>query len=280
MRVDALTHILPRYFADHRDDVVRADATFAELFGSNPSARIGSAEELIASMDAAEIDVSVVAGFGWTDLEVARRSNDYLLESVAAYPGRLVTCCSANPLWGEAAVREIERCFGAGARGVGELHADTQGWQDKIGTDLDDFMEVTASRGGITIVHGSEPFGHRYSGKGSMTPDRLHSLARRYPRNRFVFAHFGGGLPWYAMMPEVGSDLSNVWYDTSAALYLYQSKIYSATVSAVGADRLLFASDWPLIGQARALRHIDSDDGLGASDMDKIKGGNATALFM
>lgn len=280
MRVDALTHILPRYFVNHRDDVVRRDATFADLFGSNPSARIGSAEDLIASMYAAEIDVSVVAGFGWTDVEVARRSNDYLLESAAAYPDRLLACCSANPLWGDAAVREIERCIDAGARGIGELHADTQGWQDWIGAELDDFMEATASRGGITIVHGSEPFGHRYSGKGSMTPDRLHNLARRYPRNRFVFAHFGGGLPWHAMMPEVGADLSNVWYDTSAALYLYQSNVYSATVSAVGADRLLFASDWPLIDQGRALRHIDSDDGLGASGLDKITGGNAAALFM
>ena len=280
MRFDALTHILPRYFVDHRDDVVRADATFAELFGTNPRAQIGSAEELIASMDAAEIDMSVVAGFGWTNREVARRSNDYLLESVAAHPSRLVASCSANPLWGESAVREIERCFDAGARAVGELHANTQGWHDRIGAELDGFMELTASRGGITIVHGSEPFGHRYSGKGSMTPDRLHRLARRYPSNRFVFAHFGGGLPWYSMMPEVGSDLSNVWYDTSAAVYLYQSKIYSATVSSVGADRVLFGSDWPLIGQVRALRHIASDDGLDVSDVDKITGGNAAALFV
>ena len=279
MRFDALTHILPRYFVDHRDDVVRKDATFAELFGTNPSARIGSAEDLIASMDSAEVDVSVVAGFGWTNLEVARRSNDYLLESAAACPDRLVPACSANPLWGDAAVREIERCFDAGARAVGELHADTQGWRDRDGAELDDLMQVTASRDGITIVHGSEPFGHRYSGKGSMTPDRLHALARRYPNNRFVFAHFGGGLPWYSMMPEVGSDLLNVWYDTAAALYLYQSNIYSATVSTVGADRLLFASDWPLISQARALRHIASDDRLDALDEARITGGNAAALF-
>lgn len=279
MRFDALTHILPSYFVERRDEVARADVTFAALFGSNPKARIGSADELIASMDAAGIDVSVVAGFGWTDQDVARRSNDYLLESAATHPGRLVACCSANPLWGDAAVRELERCFDAGARAVGELHADTQGWRDRIGGELDDFMEFTANRGGTTIVHGSEPFGHQYAGKGSMTPESLCGLARRYPSNRFVFAHFGGGLPWYAMMPEVGADLSNVWYDTSAALYLYQSNVYSATVSAVGADRLLFASDWPLIGQARALGHVESDEGLTLSDTGRITGVNAARLF-
>lgn len=279
MRFDALTHILPSYFVEQREEVAQSDATFAALFASNPKARIGSADDLVASMDVAGIDVSVVAGFGWTDQEVARRSNDYLLESVAAYPGRLVACCSANPLWGDAAVRELERCFDAGAKGVGELHADTQGWRDRIGNEIDDFMKITESRGGVTIVHGSEPFGHRYAGKGTMTPERLYGLARRYPSNRFVFAHFGGGLPWYAMMPEVRADLSNVWYDTSAGLYLYQSNVYSATVSAVGADRLLFASDWPLIGQTRALGHVKADEGLTPSDAGKITGENAAGLF-
>ena len=279
MRIDALTHILPRYFADERDDVVRRDRTFAGLFGSMPRARIEQAGQLIASMDDAEIDVAIVAGFGWTDLELARRANDYLLESVAKHAKRLIASCSANPLWGDAALDELDRCFRAGATCVGELHADTQGWRERIGTELDDFMALTASKGAVTIVHGSEPFGHTYPGKGTMTPDHLHSLARRYPANRFVFAHFGGGLPWYSMMPEVGSALSNVWYDTAATPYLYQSNVYSTASAAVGADKILFASDWPLISQRRALRHIGSDDRLDAIDFGKIVGKNAADLF-
>ena len=279
MRVDSLTHILPRYFVDNRDEMVHRDRTFAELFGTSPNAKIESCESLLCSMDAAEVDVAVVAGFGWTDLDAARRANDYLLESAANHPDRLVACCSVNPLWGDVALDEASRCLAAGAKGIGELHADTQGWSNNIGEDLDDLMALLTELNAVAIIHSSEPYGHAYPGKGGMTPDRLHQLASRYPANRFVFSHLGGGLPWFAMMPEIGSALHNVRYDTAAVPYLYQSNVYSAAVAAVGADRLLFASDWPLIGHSRALRHAKSDANLSHADRQRILGINAAEVL-
>lgn len=279
MRIDTLTHILPPHFVERRDEVVRRDATFAELFGSRPNARIGSAEELLRSMDDAEVDLSVVAGFGWTDVDTARVSNDYLLESAAMHTGRLMAVCSVNPLWGEAAVAEAERCLAAGARGIGELHADTQGWRDFSGDELDALMELLRPVGALTIVHGSEPLGHAYPGKGTMTPDRLHALAARYPANRVVASHFGGGLPWYANMPEIGGDLPNVWYDTAATPYLYQPNVYSSAAAAVGAERIVFASDWPLLSQKRALRHLRADPMLYEDARSLVEGANAATLL-
>lgn len=279
MRVDSLTHILPRYFAEHRDAIIRKDLTFAELFGPAPNAKIGSAEALFNSMDDADVDMSVIAGFGWTDLETARRSNDYILESAVANPDRLVACCSVNPCWGQAAIEEANRCLTAGAKGIGELHAGTQGWGNRIGDELDDLMAIAAEFDAVVIVHGSEPYGHDYPGKGSMTPDRLHRLASRYPANRFVFSHMGGGLPWYAMMPEIGSALDNVWYDSAATPYLYQSNVYSAAVTAVGAGRVMFASDWPLIGQRRAIRHLEADDHQSLAVRERLMGLNAARVF-
>ena len=279
MRVDSLTHILPRYFTENRDAIIRKDLTFAELFGPAPNAKIGSAEALLNSMGDADVDMSVIAGFGWTDLETARRSNDYILESAAAHPDRLVACCSVNPRWGQAAIEEANRCLTAGAKGIGELHAGTQGWGNRIGDELDDLMAIAAEFDAVVIVHGSEPYGHEYPGKGSMTPDRLHRLASRYPSNRFVFSHMGGGLPWYAMMPEIGSALDNVWYDSAATPYLYQSNVYSAAVTAVGAGRVMFASDWPLIGQRRAIRHLETDDRQSLADRERLMGLNAARVF-
>lgn len=279
MRVDSLTHILPRYFVDNRDEMVRRDSTFAELFGTSPNAKIESSENLLNSMDAAEVDVSVVAGFGWKDMDAARRANDYLLESAAKHRDRLVACCSVNPLWGDVALDEVARCLAAGAKGIGELHADTQGWSDNIGEELDDLMALLSEFNAIAIIHSSEPYGHAYPGKGGMTPDRLHQLASRYPANRFVFSHLGGGLPWFAMMPEIRSALHNVWYDTAAVPYLYQSNVYSTAVAAVGADRLLFASDWPLIGHSRAVRYLASDANLSDADRRRILGINAAEVL-
>ena len=71
MIIDAHTHIFPPAVSEDRDAYLRRDTTFRELY-SNPKARIATAEELIASMDEADIDKSVACGFGWSDAELCR----------------------------------------------------------------------------------------------------------------------------------------------------------------------------------------------------------------
>lgn len=264
MIIDALTHILPPYFNEHRDEALARDRTFAELF-ADPKARIAQAEHLLEEMDRSEIERSVIAGFGWTDLDLAKRSNDYLLESATRHPGILIPLCSVNPLWpGDDAPKEAERCLNFGARGIGELHADTQGWGEPPYDRLDDVMSVAReyvdnrNKIAFVVIHGSEPLGHSYPGKGTMTPDRLLQLATRFPDNSFIFSHFGGGLPFYEHMPEVKSSLANVAYDTAAAPFLYDTSIYDTIESLVGSTRIFFASDFPIMTQRRALDHLRS----------------------
>ena len=266
MIVDALTHILPPYFNDHRDEAIARDRTFAELF-ANPKARIVQAEHLLDEMERAEVDRSVIAGFGWTDQDLAKRSNDYLLESAARHPDILIPLCSVNPLWpGDDAPREAERCLNFGARGIGELHADTQGWVEPPYDQLQDVMSVasqyseTRNKIAFVVIHGSEPLGHIYPGKGTMTPDRLSQLAKRYPDNALIFSHFGGGLPVYKHMPEVNETLTNVWFDSAATPFLYDSDIYDTVEKLVGGTRIFFASDYPLMTQRRALAHLRNSE--------------------
>ncbi len=256
MIIDGLTHILPPYFIENRDDALARDRTFAELF-ANPKAGIAQAEILMDEMGRSGVDRSVIAGFGWTDQELARRSNDYILESAARYSDQLIPVCSVNPFWdGDAAALEAERCLQSGAVGIGELHADTQGWVDVPYEILDDLMSVVRKHNAVVIVHASEPVGHNYPGKGTMTPRKLLRLATTYPDNRFVFSHFGGGLPFYIQMPEVAQALSNVWFDSAAAPFLYEPGVYRTAVDIVGASRVMFASDFPLLSQRRTLKHL------------------------
>ena len=266
MITDALTHILPPYFSDYRDDALARDRTFAELF-ANPKARIVQVEHLLEEMDRSGVERSVIAGFGWTDLELARRSNDYILESASLHPDVLIPLCSVNPLWPEdQAPKEAERCFNFGARGIGELHADTQGWVEPPYDCLADVMAVVreqvARRNRIlfVVVHGSEPLGHTYPGKGTMTPDRLVLLSAAYPENAFIFSHFGGGLPFYKHMPEIGKAMENVSFDSAASPYLYSPEVYATVDEIVGANRLFFASDYPLLSQKRALDHLRASE--------------------
>ena len=276
--IDALTHILHLYFSEHRDEAIQRDATFKELF-SNPKARIVQDEELLRSMDDSGIEKSVIAGFGWVDPELAKMSNDFNLECAYKHGGRLAAACSVNPMWdGDLAIVEAKRCLDSGAVAIGELHADTQGWAASSYHCLDSLADLAKCRGAPIIVHASEPVGHAYAGKGSMTPDRLIRLAQRFPENRFVFPHLGGGLPFYEQMPEVAKALKNVWYDSAAAPFLYSPRAYTSASIAAGAHKIIFASDYPLLTQRRALNNFDKAD-LPEDAKQKVLHLNAAKLY-
>ncbi|MDA0677281.1 MAG: amidohydrolase family protein [Chloroflexi bacterium] len=277
MIVDSHTHILPDEFRTDRDRKLARDATLRALF-SSPKATSASAAELLAEMKHAGVDVSVIAGYGWTDFETAQLSNNYLLESARDNPGKLIPLCSVNPLWGKPAVDEIERCAAAGARGIGELHPDTQNFLNMDFGSMAPFFEAARSLGLPVLMHTSEPVGHSYPGKGTVTPEYSLALAKAFPGNTFVFAHFGGGLPFYALMPEVRRDLANVYFDSAAFPFLYRPEVFSVVGTAAGYDRVLFASDFPLLGQQRVLEEIRSAR-LADSDFNQITTENALRLW-
>ena len=277
MIVDFHTHVLPDSFRDDRERIVRADATFAELF-ADPHAKTASYDELLASMDVAGIDSSLALGYGWTDQGVARESNDYLLEAARKSNGRIIAFCSVNPAWRMRAVTEVERCAEAGAVGVGELHPDTQGFDIADSAVMKPLMTAAESLGLIVLYHASEPLGHAYPGKGTATPGKLLALATAFPDVRIVFAHWGGGLPFYALMPEVLERLQNVWFDSAATPYLYRQDVFPTVSRLAGPDRVLFGSDFPLLKQGRVLKEARAA-GLSHEEETAILGGNAARLL-
>jgi len=277
LTIDTCTHILPEAFVSERERVSRADRTFRSLF-ADPKATFAQTKDLIASMDAAGVDVSVCAGFGWTDPEIARESNDYNLEAARSHPDRLVAFCSVNPLWGEDAVAEVRRCHEAGAKGIGELHPDTQGIIDADLAALAPVLDTAKELEMPVLIHASEPVGHGYSGKGTVTPELLMALVNAFPNNTFIFSHFGGGLPFYGLMPEVKSALKNVYFDSAAFPFLYRPEVFDVVARAIGSEKILFASDFPLVGQKRALDEF-AGSGLDAEQSQQVRGANAARLL-
>ena len=248
--------------SQEREKWAERDATFGELL-ADPRAKLASAEDLISAMDEDGIDRSVTMGFGWTDIELARECNDYIAGSVLAYPDRLIGFGSVNPAWGDDALRELERCVQMGLRGLGELHPDTQGFDLGDADTMRSILEVADAHGLVVTTHSSEPVGHLYPGKGRTTPDvlmRFIENARAYPNVKIICAHWGGGLPFYALMPEVKDALENVWFDTAASPFLYDASIYSTVSRIVGADRVLLGSDYPLIRFGRLHREMEDAD--------------------
>jgi predicted TIM-barrel fold metal-dependent hydrolase len=277
MVIDSHCHILPPGFEQRRAELVARDATFATLF-SRPGAPMATAEALIDAMDRAQVSRAVVMGMGWCDRALTEEVNDYIVESAARYPDRLSGFCSVNPAWGDGAAAEMERCAAAGLRGVGELHPDTQEFDitDKLG--LAPVMDTARRLGLPVLVHSSEPVGHLYPGKGRTTPGKLYRFIENFPETPVICAHWGGGLPFYAMMPEVPKVLRNVYFDMAASPFLYRPEVVATVAGLVGADKVLFATDYPLVQQGRLMRQVE-ESGLDSSDREAILGGNAARLL-
>jgi hypothetical protein len=277
MIIDFHTHVFSPRIKNNRGKYIDSDPCFAILY-SQKEAELATADELAASMDRDGVDISVILNIGWATHELCVETNDYIMESVARYPKRLVGFCAVQPLSPEAAIAEIERCVKGGIRGIGELRPDVQMLDLNEGEIMDPLVDVIRENKLILLFHASEPVGHHYPGKGGVTPDILYPFIKRFLDSPVVCAHWGGGLPFYALMPEVKQAMSNVYFDTAASPFLYSSQVYSQVVQLVGSDKILFGSDYPLLAQSRLLKEIDSLD-LPQETKSLILSGNAQRLL-
>ncbi len=277
MIIDFHTHVFSPQIKKNRSKYVDSDPGFAVLY-SRKDAQLATADELIASMDKANIDISVIVNIGWTTHELCVETNDYILESVARYPDRLIGFCTVQPNSYQTAIAEIERCAQAGIRGVGEMRPDMQLFDLRDEEIMEPFIKILKKHNLILLTHTSEPVGHDYPGKGTITPDMLYPFITSFPDLTIVCAHWGGGLPFYALMPEVKQAMSNIFFDTAASPFLYESQVYNQVVQLVGADKILFGSDYPLLAQSRLLNEVRSLD-LPEETKDLILSGNAQRLL-
>jgi predicted TIM-barrel fold metal-dependent hydrolase len=277
MIIDFHTHVFPPQIKKNRSKYIDSDPCFAILY-SEKNAKLATADELIASMDKAGVDISIIVNIGWTTHELCVETNDYILESIARYPRRLIGFCTVQPHSYEAAITEIERCAQEGIRGVGEIRPDIQLFDLRDEEVIEPVIEVIRKHKLILLTHDSEPVGHEYPGMGTITPDMLYPFITSYPDLTIVCAHWGGGLPFYALMPEVKQAMNNIFFDTAASPLLYSPQIYEQVIPLIGAEKILFGSDYPLLAQSRLLEEIRSLD-LPEGTRDLILSGNAQRLL-
>ncbi len=250
MIVDVHSHVFPPAMIARRDELARADAGFAELYGDG-RARLASAAELLASMEGAGVDRAVAAGFWWRDGGHAEAHAEYLLDAAAGEAaGKLLPFV---PLaFADGGARALARDYAAaGARGLGEVRPGERDEHEAAAW----LAEVTAGLDLPLLVHASEPAGHGYGGKGGgFTPGGLWRLLGE-GRLRVIAAHWGGGFPFYALMPEVRALLAEgrLAFDSAASALLYEPRVFEAVAGLVGPELLMWGSDYPLRAQDRDL---------------------------
>ena len=235
-------------------------------------------EALIACMGESGVARSLICGFPWEQRDLCRHHNEYLLESASRFSDRLiafVTLPVRDPDW---SCSELERALQAGAKGVGEVafyeEEMTRGDVERMKPLLDLMIRKNVP----LLLHTNETVGHAYPGKGRTEIARFYELALAAPGLPILLAHWGGGLPFYEMMPEVAASLSSVYYDTAASPYLYSKGVYSIVSAMVGPGKIIFGSDFPLLPPRRYFQDI-KESGLSQEDQEKILGLNLMRLL-
>jgi uncharacterized protein len=274
MIVDAHVHILPERVRDNLDQIFQLEPWFAACHAGGQ--RASSAESLVAAMDEHDVDRAVCFSWPFADPSLCAEANDYVAAACRRFPNRLIGFGVIQPA-DPGAAGEVTRCAHLGLRGIGELNSDAQGWA-LLGDGIDAAVRESVAAGLPWTVHCSEPVGHDYPGKGSVTPDRVLQFAQRHGDLTLICAHLGGGLPLYAHIREVREACERLHFDTAAQPFVYDASVYRALLDAVGAERILLGSDHPLIDVPRYLRELE-DAGLDDRERALVTGANAASLL-
>lgn len=274
MVIDAHIHLFSEDVSHNRQRYC-SDPGFRLLY-ENPRARIAHEDDLDRYLDEAGIDGAFILGFPWEHEAFADSQNTCFAELTRRSSRRCIAfgsvpvTCGDIPGW-------VGRLREQGISGIGEIAFYGRGPAGHHAY-LDAVLDAAASRQMPVCIHVSEPVGHRYPGKDDAGFDALIGVIANHPGASVILAHWGGGLLFYEQMPEVAAALASCWYDTAATPYLYTATIYDIGVRLVGAERILFGSDFPLLRMVRYREAIETS-GLTREQRDAIMGGSALKLM-
>ncbi len=204
-----------------------------------------SVDELLRRMDADGVERAILLGWYWERVQSVETQNQFLRSCAQAHPDRLSACASWHP---ELAVEPFVRsCCEEGFVGLGELSPHTQGMEG-LGQKWEELF-IAAGQARLPInLHVTEPESGQYPGKIETPLEDFLRWAERVPAACFIWAHWGARIPLTLNFAARAKALSNVSYDTAASPLIYRkAAIWPQMVEAVGAGRVLFGTDFPLV---------------------------------
>lgn len=248
--------------------------------------------------------------------EIARRSNDFLAEQVARRPDRFQAFAALPMQDPDLATRELQRCVrdlgfkGALVNGFSQIdtpdtavYYDLKQYWDFWGecekldapfylhprNPLPSMSQIYEGHGwlmGPTWAFGQETAVHALRLMGS-------GLFDQYPRLSIILGHMGEGLPYsmwridnrnawvkappkYPAKRKIADYFRENFYLTTSGNFRTQTLIDA--MLEIGADRILFSTDWPFENVDHASDWFDSAS-ISENDREKIGRTNAKKLF-
>lgn len=245
--------------------------------GGAPVQLFPSVDELLRDLDAAGIERAVLLGWYWEKPATCAAQNRFYEQCVQAHSDRLAACAAVHP----EDLTELRHAKERGFVGVGELSPHSQGFAADDAR-VSELLRAAGELGLPVNLHVTDPASKRFDGWVHTPLADFTRWAAAFPQTKFVLAHWGGGLAFDA----TSRVLTNVWFDTAASPLLYDASAWARALAAVGAERLLFGSDYPL----RLFPKSDDATGLGSFAREArgtlpdgaraaVLGGNAERVF-
>lgn len=226
MIIDFHCHIYPSKIAD------KAAKNIGDFY-NYPMRYHGHSEELLASGSKIRVTKYVILPVA-TKAEQVVHSNDFVIEQCNQHP-QFIGFGTIHPEY-EKYGDELMRIKDAGLCGI-KLHSDFQKFPVDA-TCMDSIYSLMTDLNLPLIVHAGD---YRYDFSG---PKRILNLHKKHPNLTLIAAHFGGYTEWDESIKYlVGQD---IYFDTSSTLEWIPVEKANKMIRAHGAEKFLFATDFPM----------------------------------
>jgi len=272
--------------------------------------RMSDVGDRIARMDAMGVDIQVLSaslvhqGLEWADAQtavrLARVTNDWIAETVAARPGRFIGLGTVPLHLPALAVGELERCMRDLALG-GVAISTTAAGMELGDPALRPFWEKAEELEAAVYIH---PGGNRdrrfkryslWNSVGQAFEEAMaisslmyEGVLETFPRLEICISHGGGYMPFYmgridrnyVEKANTRINMKRPPIDYLRMLYfdscVYERVVLQHLVDKVGADRVLLGSDYP-VGEAKPVEFVTDTVTLSPAQKQQIVGANAAA---
>ncbi len=259
MIIDFHAHIFPERVIEDRG-IFNADPSFCLLYSSEKS-RIAGIPDLLHYIDDHDLTAAAAMSFPWRSPDLCLMHNEYMCRALISGDGRIYPF-GMVPRGEPGSVRRIAgEIKNSGLCGIGEIAFYDTGFDKDGERFLREVFEAATEFSLPVCLHLNEPVGHSYPGKYEPSLSAVYTLLSEYAECTVILSHWGGGMIFYELMPEVRETLRNVWYDTAASPFLYSREIYRVAAGIIPAEKILFGSDFPLLGVERYRRIIEAEAG-------------------
>ena len=227
----------------------------------------GSVDDLIKDGNKVGVVHYLVHSVATTPKQV-KSINEFISEEVNAHPDLFTGFGTLHPD-SEDIEADLDYLIELGLKGV-KVHPDFQ--QFALNEERAFRMGEAIDERGLPIMIHCGDFRYEYS-----NPEQLRPFLEKFPNMLVIGAHFAGWSMWEKATKELAGT-PNLMVDLSSSLYALSPETAKELIHAYGADKVLWATDFPMWDSESEMAMFDKI-GLTDEERNMILYENAARLF-